>query len=214
MNCAEQITSEATQAVIVCVASSFNWVGLVGPCVIFFSAIVAAVGIAKARASARQRATLDMIEKVESTTHYQNLNKTFSLRRRTKSFEELHDPKSDEDKLDRGKVLAYLNNYELVSIGICEKILDERFYKSWMKGPFLRDWNDASDFIQRERWKWDDSAKEWVYRDVLFENFQKVARKWSVEAVNLTKSSSTPPAIPHGPGDESLPDGHKAADEV
>jgi Domain of unknown function (DUF4760) len=44
----------------------------------------------------------------------------------------------------------YINHYELVAIGIRSNILDERMYRTWMEGPFVRDFNSAADFIQSE----------------------------------------------------------------
>ncbi len=210
LNCSEQIASEATQTLVVCVASSFNWIGLVGPAVILLSVAVAAYGVAMARASTRQRATLDMIEKVESTPYYQEQNSVFSYHRRQNGFAKLHSPAETKDREERRAILGYLNHYELVSIGIRRKILDEAFYREWMRGPFVRDWNAAADFIQRERWKWDAQSEKWDYHHVLFENFQKMACRWSEEAIVLTKSFSKPPEAPSGPGDEALPDGKKS----
>ncbi len=75
-----------------------------------------------------------------------------------------------------------------------------------MLGPFVRDWNAAADFVQRERWKWDEEKRKWTYRARLFENYQAVARMWSYEAKNINKNSSPPPEAPSGPGDEALPE--------
>lgn len=174
------------------------------PLIILLSAIAAGWGVWSARRTARQRATLDLIEKVESTGHYRSLHSTFASRRRSNNFSPLHDPMpGDED--DRQAVLDYLNHYELVSIGIRSKILDGTIYKRWMFGPFIRDWNAASEFIQRERWKWDTKKCTWEYHPKLFEHYQSVACEWSTEAIVLTKTASVPPEKPEGPGDEELP---------
>ncbi len=149
-----------------------------------------------------------MIEKVESTPHYQNLHAAFSYHRRQDSFAKLHDPKETKDKDERQAVLNYLNHYELIAIGISKKILDEQIYKSWMRGPFVRDWNAAAGFIQRERWKWDDGTRAWEYHAVLFENYQAIACRWSTDATNLVQDTKPHPNTPSGPGDEALPDGN------
>lgn len=202
------IQQEATQTIIVCVASSFPWVSLLTPAIIFLSATAAAWGVISARATARKRATLDMIEKVESTPHYRDMHAIFSYHRRRDSFELLHDPQEERDSRERTGVNDYLNHYEIVSIGIRKGILDTKIYQDWMKGPFIRDWNAASSFVQRERWKWDKNTQKWEYRIQLFENYQAVASLWSKEAITLTAQSSPPPERPQGPGDESLPDGN------
>jgi hypothetical protein len=147
-----------------------------------------------------------MIEKVESTEHYKQVNVTFSSYRRSGGFDSLHNPANEAAKKDRQSVLDYLNNYELVAIGIRAKILDEKFYKKWMLGPFVRDWNAAADFIQRERWKWDEDIRKWKYHSQLFDHYQYLAVKWSKEARVLNRRTSSPPASPEGPGDEAYPD--------
>lgn len=166
------------------------------------------------RKTARQRATLDMIEKVESTPHYRDLHSVFSYHRRQDSFHRLHNPSEEKDKQERQALLDYLNHYELVSIGISKKILDAEIYKEWMLGPFIRDWNAASSFIQRERWKWDEAAAKWRYHSPLFANYQSVAKLWSAKAVDLDQTSSSPPEEPTGPGDESLPEAHRKEETV
>jgi hypothetical protein len=206
VQCAELTTQEAAQAMIVCVASSFNWVSLLTPAIILVSVIVAYFGVQTARGSMRQRATLDMIEKVESAPHYRSLHSVFSYHRRQDSFSRLHDPQEEKDKSERQAVLDYLNHYELVSIGIRRKILDSEFYRSWMLSPFVRDWNAAAEFIQRERWKWDEQKSKWYYHHPLYENYQFVAESWSPEVIKLNENTSGPPSAPSGPGDESFPE--------
>ena len=211
-------TSEAARTLTVRVASSMqDWVpaliseniDLFVPLIFLISAIAAAWSIKSARDTARQRATLDMIEKVESTQYYRELHSTFAYHRRSNSFSKLHSPNEEKDKSDRASVLDYLNHYEIVSIGIRKGILDADIYRQWIEGPFIRDWNASSDFIQRERWKWDKTNKHWHYHSKLFENYQEVAKKWSVEARHLSKSDGLCPAEASGPGDEMLPVAHQ-----
>ncbi len=153
-----------------------------------------------------------MIEKVELTPHYQALHAAFSYHRRQGTFDRLHDPQETKDKDERQSVLDYLNHYELVSIGIQKKILDAGIYKEWMKGPFVRDWNAASDFIQRERWKETAAKDDWYYHKPLYRNFQKIACRFNPEeAINLRKSLGGKPEKASGPGDEPLPD-HESED--
>lgn len=170
-------------------------------------------GVRMARASARERATLDLIEKVESTPHYRALHSAFSYHRRQDCFARLHNPTEAKDKEERQSVLAYLNHYELVSIGLTKKILDEDIYKRWMLGPFVRDWNAAADFIQKERWKRSASEDSWYYHSPLFEHYQKYACKWSNDAVRIDEHYSGPPDAASGPGDEPVPKAAAGNDE-
>ena len=215
MDCSNAVTiSEATQALTVCVASSFSWLSLLTPAVIFLSFCAATAGVLTARSIARQRATLDMIEKVESSLYYQNLQSTFSIIRRKGQFANLLNPKRKPRTTQRQQVLDFLNHYELVSIGILRNTLDPDIYRDWMLGAYLRDWNAASDFIQRERWKWNSESNEWEYRAKVFENYQTLACRWSADAIQLTKDYSSPPTKPTGPGDEHLPGADKRTGKV
>lgn len=185
--------------------SAVSWVTYVTPVLVLLSAIIAIIGVRNARSVARQKATLDLIEKVESSEHYRARNAVFSRRRTGPGFADLNAPMTDSDREDRSAVVDYLNHYEIVAIGIRSNILDAEFYRRWMVGPFVRDWNAASDWVQRERWKWDAEARLWRYRHQLFENFQWLAIRWSAEARVLTSESSAPPPHSAGPGDAALP---------
>lgn len=187
---------------LVCAASSFSWVSFLTPAVVVLSVIVAAFGVLSARKSARQRATLDMIEKAESAEHYRSLHKVFLSRRTSGGLGDLNAPKNDHDGKERLQVMDYLNHYELVSIGVLAKILDKDIYREWMLGPFIRDWNAAAGFIQRERWKWDGGKRKWVYYSEIFANYQKVALMWSSDAADITEQTSGPPGRPEGAADE------------
>lgn len=127
------------QAVTVCIASSFEWTSLITPVIILGSVCVAILGVPSARASVRRKATLDMIEKTESTPHYREFHAAFAYHRRQSSFSRLHDPTEEKDKQERQKILDYLNHYEIIAIGIRHDILDAKIYRSWMQGPFIRD---------------------------------------------------------------------------
>lgn len=202
-NCSELANlTEATQ-IIVCVASGFSWTTLLSPAIIAVSAIIAWRSLNSARELARKKATLDLIEKVESSSHYRQMHSTFAYYRNMKRFPDLHNPTEDKDRRDRTDVQDYLNHYELVSIGIEEGILDEGFYKRWMKGPFVRDWNAAADYIQRERWK-KRASGDWYYHDALYEAYQRVATSFDSSAITLTDATAPPPENAEGPGDEPI----------
>lgn len=184
----------------------FDWTILLGPAIVLLSASIAFYGVLTAKSIARKRATLDFIEKVESIEHYRKLAETFSRMRTSAGFSKLHTPTSDAEHADRRSVFDYINQYELVSIGIAQKILDEKFYRQWMASAFVRDWNTVSDFVQRERWKWNAALQTWEYADNLFDNFQTYACRWSKQAVALNKASSQPPPKAQGVGDQALPE--------
>ena len=139
-------------------AFTFSYIDLLTPSIIAISASIALWGVFSARRLARQKATLDMIEKAESTPHYMAQHEVFSKHRNAGTLLTLNTAVANSELADRRSVMNYLNNYELIAIGISEKILEENFYRKWMQGPFVRDWNAAGEFIQRERWKRDSNT--------------------------------------------------------
>jgi hypothetical protein len=195
------ILNETTQTVV-CVVSSFSYLTLLSPAIIAISAFIAYLGLRSAREIARKKATLDLIEKVESTPHYRDLQANFRYYAETKEFARLHTPMGEKDRMDRTAVQDYLNHYELVSIGIENKILDEEFYKKWMATPFVRDWNAASDFVQRERWKQNPTTAEWEYFPKLYETYQRVALRFNKAANKLNAKYAPHPDTAEGPGDK------------
>ncbi len=146
-----------------------------------------------------------MIEKVESTEHYRGLHKSFStIRKSAAGFASLHDPDTPEAIKARQDVIDYLNHYELVALGVRNEILDAAIYRGWMLGAFVRDWNAAAGWIQRERWK-KRADGGWEYNRRIFEHYQWAACEWSNDALRLNAHSSPPPTQAGGPGDEALP---------
>ncbi|MCB2049655.1 MAG: DUF4760 domain-containing protein [Novosphingobium sp.] len=176
----------------------------VGLLSLLVTAVIALLALRNTRSVARQKATLDLIEKRESTEHYRSLSRNFFDLQKGPGFMHLVDP-VEKDKAARKAVFDYLNHYEIVSIGIRQDILDEKIYRAWMEGAFVRDWNAAAEFIQRERWKIDEDGN-WSYRDSIYENYMHVACKWSPDAIKLDESFSDHPSQPEGYGDDKLPD--------
>jgi hypothetical protein len=192
---------------LVCIVPpAADWRTLIAPALVLISTAVAVLALITTKRIARRKATLDLIEKVESTEHYRSLNATFSRLRRGRGFAHLADPLTPQDEADRARVNDYLNHYELVSVGIFQRILDEAFYRTWMRAPFVRDWNAAVDFVQRERWRRGPDGA-WTYNARIYCNYQRMARRWSREALNLTADygGGAPGGAGAGPGDEALP---------
>jgi len=180
------------------------WSPFVTPLIAASAAIVAWRALRNTRAIARQKATLDLIEKRESTEHYRSIIERFSKLRKGSGFMHLNDP-IDDDVADRQMLIDYLNHYELVSIGIRQDILDARIYRAWIEGSFVRDWNAVADWVQRERWQ-RNAEGEWRYRDTIFANYQAIACRWSKESRRLSKASSQPPDRPGATGDTAFPE--------
>lgn len=186
------------------------WTVFVAPAVVVVATSVSLMaalhGFRVTRSVARMRATLDLIEKAESTDYYRNLTKTFSRLRRGRGFSHLNDP-TEKDREDRLQLIAYLNHYEIVAIGIRRGILDDDTYREWISGTLVRDWNAVAAFVQRERWKWDPEAEVWLYADQVYEAFQALATRWSPDSAARADAESTPvPAKPSGSSDAPIPD--------
>jgi hypothetical protein len=182
------------------------WVPLAS---IIVSGMTALLGIGRARSTAhrvaREKATLDLIEKRESTEYYISKIQLFSRLRLDIGFDHLH-PRTVANSADRQSVLNYLNHYELVSLGICKRVLDGTLYQEWMGSTFVRDWNAASSFIDRMRWKRREGGGPWYYDPKPFENFERMACRWSKEAVRLRTRRHIPPADREASiSDEPLP---------
>jgi hypothetical protein len=184
------------------------WKALLSPVLVLLSALVAIIGIRNVRAVARQRATLDIIEKFESTEHYRALNEAFSTVRKSAGFAALHDPATAASKKTRGQVQDYINHYELVAIGIRNNILDAKIYRTWMASAVVRDWNAAAEYVQHERWRLNARGDDYVYHPGLYANYQWLAANFSNTARRLTATSSPKPllAAASGPGDDPLPE--------
>lgn len=153
---------------------------------------------------ARQKATIDLIEKSESTAVYRENSQRFSELRRGAGMVHLADPQSDQDRRDRRHVLDHLNHYELVALGIRRGVLSGGFYKRWMGGPFVRDWNAALDLIELERWKRGPGDAN-RYDPKIYQNFERVARLWSPRDARRPLGAKMH-RVAEGPGAELLPE--------
>ena len=137
-----QIAAQATAA------QEFWWVP---PLVVAIGVVVAILAIEANRRIARMRATLDLIERTESSEHYRDIRRAFRILIDDPSEDTLHrlaDAKNDSDRATGQKIYTYLNHYELVAIGCNAGILDEDYYAVWMRSTLVRDWEGARRFIE------------------------------------------------------------------
>ncbi|MEM1156000.1 MAG: DUF4760 domain-containing protein, partial [Pseudomonadota bacterium] len=92
-----------------------SWTAFLTPGILIISTSVAVAAILFARRTARQKATLDLIERVEATEYYRDLRTAFSSHRQANSLSRLHKPVTYADKLDRQKIQDFLNHHEIIS---------------------------------------------------------------------------------------------------
>lgn len=169
------LEAATTPQMVVVAASSFWWVS---PLVTVFAAAIGgfiAINSIKAnRAIARTRATLDLIERLESQPYYQELATAFKeIRGDQDGFRQILDPKSTPQKVQRAKILNFLNHYELVAVGCKKGVLDKDFYSMFMRSAVVRDWLAAETFVTDLR-----NPPGQHPRPKIYEHFEGLAHEW------------------------------------
>ena len=121
--------------------------------VAIISAVVAFSAYIYTRRANRRRATLDMVMRTflddDGRKRY-DLFKDLMRRDQDQNdpFKMISLKKLTADNgADRSIVLAQLNNYELVSLGIRRGVFAENFYKRWFHRQFTKDYENMSSFI-------------------------------------------------------------------
>ena len=156
-------------------AFRFLWIPLLAALVSALTAFFVSSRTIRANHTiARKRATLDLIERSVSTEHYLDIHATFREVLDSKSgFEQIADPQMPAMLEQRRKVIAFLNHYELIAIGIDQGILDEELYRDYMRGTVVRHWLRAEGFVLHLRADTPDSRAPKA-----FEKFENLALKW------------------------------------
>src|ERR1043166_5441396 len=108
---------------------------------------MAAVAVSANREIARNRATLDYIERYESSEFYQKISEAFhSIRKRANGFTDIFDPRDDVTRKLRYSIIQYLNHYENIAIGIQFGTLSEEIYYRAFRTAVVTDWELARPF--------------------------------------------------------------------
>ncbi|WP_181454285.1 DUF4760 domain-containing protein [Halomonas sp. SL1] len=164
------------QEPLILVSQNGHW--WVSPLAILLSAVVGAgtalFAVWRQRHIARVRATLDVILKSESDEFYKEIHRCFSSElKRNGGLEGLINAQSEAEIESRTSVLDFLNHYELIAVSIDRSILDEHFYKSWMRSTYIRHFDESFAFIDKIR-KEKEAPKFCEY-------FERLAVKWKIE---------------------------------
>jgi hypothetical protein len=128
------------------------------------------ISAAVTRGVARRRATLDLIMGEESNELILTTRQKYLELRAAGHMVQWADPakaSSDEAKILR----SILNRYELISIGIHKKTLNEALYKVFARTGVVRDWIACKPFVTQRRQS-TSSPK-------LYIEFEKLAKKWA-----------------------------------
>jgi hypothetical protein len=137
---------------------------------------IAVLAIQANREIARNRATLDYIERTESTAYYQEISKTFhSFRSNPKGFSDILNPADEPAKQLRRAVVQYINHYENLSIAIQFGTLSEEMYYRAFRGALVADWELAEPFITHLRTTARGPIKP---SPRAFVEFEWLARRW------------------------------------
>ena len=143
---------------------------LVSACI---GAGVALNAIKTNREIAKKRATLDVILKSESDEYFERIFSVFlSEKQRKAGLATLVNPETDAEKRSQTEVDNFLNHYELIAISIKKEILDEDFYKQWMRSSYIRHFHEAKDYIEGIR----------ITSPNAFTEFEDMVNKWEEES--------------------------------
>jgi len=130
---------------------------------LLLAGIVAFWGVIVQRATARRRATLEFIQKMESDNDFLQANKIFVRLARSDniaSYAKQENVNTEEAQAIR----TVLNQFELASVGIQNGILDYDMFKMWCRGWVIETYNNVSAFI--------DELRRHTHNDNLFKEFQ------------------------------------------
>jgi hypothetical protein len=81
-------------------------------------------------------------------------------------------PKAESD--EASVIVANLNIYEMIAVGISKKIIDEQSYKRWARTALVKDWQECKAYVTVLRKEADVPT--------YYCEFEKLARKWAVAA--------------------------------
>ena len=127
------------------------------------------------RSSARMRATLDFLERLETTEHHLKRYRTFRKVRQSDSITQIVQELRGGDETDRDLCIDFLNTYEFISLGIRKKILDETYFRQAYEPTILRDWHAAAPLINDMR----NPQDQTVHGDpTYYEHFQWRVDRW------------------------------------
>lgn len=146
------------------------------------SAVIALTAIETNKQIAKQRATLDMLTKIELDKDYINRRRIFisvvnsdtpdltaNLRALLDSGETYAD--TSIPKIEAVRVI--LDIYELLAISIANETLDQNVYYAWFRGPLVGDWKLTRDFIVYIRKEFDNPN--------IYSHFEWLAVSWGGE---------------------------------
>lgn len=121
---------------------------------------------------ARRRATLDILLMEETKPELVKQRAKFNALCQQKQGDLSRCATKENINLVDAKLLcSVLNQYELVSIGVRQKIIDEESYRAWCRTTLVKDWMACKPFVTQLR----QTTKTPAY----YNEFEKLACSWA-----------------------------------
>ena len=130
------------------------------------------------------RATLDLIEKSESSEFYRDLTLTFQAafaardEKKRVPHDKLLNPGTEEEFKQSMKVGFFLNHYELIASGFESGVLDKGFYASYIRGALVQDWKAVKNFVIKLR---ESNVGTHPTPETIYRQFENLASEWGWE---------------------------------
>lgn len=191
----EKVSEEARLAALSSINGKDFWdiLASLGPLAVILSAAVALIvgfrAINTQRRVARNRATLDVLFRLESDAVFLKASHIFQdVRDGRGLLSLLGDPESkktsNRDKEEELYVDTYLNHLELICVGMSEDTIDELYVFQYMRGTFIHDWHSAKPYIA--------GCRKQSGNNRLYEKFEKFATSWDEAKVDTLPQQSRP----------------------
>lgn len=120
---------------------------------------------------AKRRATIDMVLDEKQDGNLVAARKKFAELRDSNNITAFACKPESEHPDENSAILAILNNYEFMAIGIREKALDEAIYRRMKNSLVIRDWEALASYVLEMRKKHKNPK--------LFVEFEVLAGDWA-----------------------------------
>ncbi len=151
---------------------------------LLLAGIIAFWGVIVQRATARRKATLEFIQKMEADNDFLQANRIFASLTRSDNIAK-YALQENVDTEEAQAIKVVLNQFELASVGIQNGILDYDMFKMWCRGWVLETYNHVSAFIDelRRRTRNDNLFKEFQYLKDCLEKGKKMRRRGKIRRI-------------------------------
>ncbi|SMQ59311.1 protein of unknown function [Pseudidiomarina planktonica] len=143
------------------------------------AALMAYLGIVNQREVNRKRAAIDMLASLEADKEFQDAAEAFrdvrdgkgGLLAMSQLLERVTGGSEKALKSQQFLIDNYLNQCELLCIGIYYGAIDELIMFKWMRGSLVHDWHASKDYVY--------AIRESSGNDNIFEYLEKFGKAWN-----------------------------------